>query len=192
MIDPRGFPYHSGPMRPTRAILKASCAMKRQILSGWQNRPPSQWSDKRSSLAVLLIIGITGLAQPAAAQTSPPEMEIAHPFLTHEGLPDAVGRVSTRATGLATRADGSSQGDFGFHLETGLTNNLGLHIRSDEFLRSRRSEAMLQYAIFKSADGESGIAPIVELEFPTRSGGGKARALVGFTSKLGTSINRVI
>jgi hypothetical protein len=146
-------------------------------------------------LATLLIIGSAGLAQPAAAQTSPPEMEIAHPFLTHEGLPDAVGRVSTRATGLVTRADGSTQGDFGFHFETGLTNNLGIHIRSDEFLKSRRSEAMLQYAIFKSADGESGIAPIVELEFPTRSGGGKARVLVGFTSKLAGknfAINQVV
>jgi hypothetical protein len=174
---------------------KASSATQEQNLSCCRSGSLNIRAGRRSSFAALLIIVSCSLARPAGAQTSPPEMEIAHPFLTHEGLPDAVGRVSTRATGLATRADGSTQGDFGFHFETGLTDNLGLHIRSDQFLRSRRSEAMLQYAIFKSADGESGIAPIVELEFPTRSGGGKARVLVGFTTKLAGqnfAINQVL
>ncbi len=184
MIDLQIIPHRGGQIARTTAALKASHAMPRQTLSCRPKGPLNHWEGRRSGFAVLLLTVTFGLAQPAAAQTGTPDMEIAHPFLTHEGLPDAVGRVSTRATGLATRADGSTQGDFGFHFETGLTDNLGLHIRSDQFLRSRRSEAMLQYAIFKSADGESGIAPIVELEFPTRSGGGKARVLVGFTSKL--------
>lgn len=122
------------------------------------------------------------------------EEEIAHPFFTHEGLPDAVGSYSMRLSGLTTRADGQSEGDFAFHVETGLTDKLGLHIRSDQFLTGRRSEAMLQYALFTSKDGESGFAPLVELEFPTRSGGGKARMLVGFTSKIargGFALNQV-
>ncbi len=164
----------------------------RQLIPN-RNRELNRWAGRRPILAALLVIGVSGLPRPAVAQMNGPE--IAHPFLTHEGLPDAVGVLSTRATGLVTRADGSTEGDFGFHLETGLANNLGLHIRSDEFLRSRRSEVMLQYAILKSADGESGIAPLVELEFPTRSGGGKARVLVGFTSKLAGknfAINQVL
>jgi hypothetical protein len=174
-------------------MLKTSYATQRQKLSYCRNGPPNHWAARRLSFAALLIIGSGGLVQPAVAQASEPE--IAHPFLTHEGLPDAVGRLSTRATGLVTRADGSTRGDFGYHLETGITSNLGLHIRSDESLRSRRSEVMLQYAILKSADGESGFAPLVELEFPTRSGGGKARVLVGFTSKLARknfAINQVV
>ena len=134
-------------------------------------------------LPLLLLASIAVLPQPAAAQM-PDEEEIAHPFFTHEGLPDAVGTYSGRLSGLSTRADGQTEGDFAFHLETGLTDKLGLHIRSDQFLTERRSEVMLQYAWLKSADGESGFAPLVELEFPTRSGGGKARVLVGFTSKL--------
>jgi hypothetical protein len=195
MIDLHSFPQRNEPIVRAIAIPKATSATQEQNLSCRQSGSPNIRPGSRWSLAALLIIGSAGLAQPAAAQTSPPEMEIAHPFLTHEGLPDAVGRVSTRATGLVTQADGSTRGDFGFHFETGLTNNLGIHIRSDEFLKSRRSEAMLQYAIFKSANGESGIAPIVELEFPTRSGGGKARVLVGFTSKLAGknfAINQVV
>lgn len=134
-------------------------------------------------LPLLLLATLVVLPQTAAAQM-PEEEEIAHPFFTHEGLPDAVGTYSGRLSGLATRTDGKTDGDFAFHLETGLTEKLGLHIRSDQFLTERRSEAMLQYALLTSADGESGFAPIVELEFPTRSGGGKARALVGFTTKL--------
>ena len=134
------------------------------------------------SLPLLLLATLAVLPRPAAAQMLE-EKEIAHPFFTHEGLPDAVGTYSTRLSGLATRADGTTKGDFAFHLETGLTEKLGLHIRSDQFLMARRSEVMLQYALLKSGDGESGFAPIVELEFPTRSGGGKARVLVGFTTK---------
>ena len=195
MIDRKTIAHRDGYMARPLAMLKASYTMQIENLSHWRNRLPNRGAGGRSNFAALLIVGSCGLAQPSAAQTSTSDVEIAHPFLTHEGLPDAVGVISTRATGLATRADGSDQGDFGFHFETGLTNKLGLHIRSDEFLRSRRSEAMLQYAIFKSADGESGFAPIVELEFPTRSGGGKARVLVGFTSKLAGknfAINQVL
>ena len=142
----------------------------------------------------LLVVDLTFLSLPAAAQMAGDE-EIAHPFFTHEGLPDPVGSYSVRLSGLATRADGKTEGDFAFHLETGLTDRLGLHIRSDQFLMERRSEVMLQYALLKSADGESGFAPLVELEFPTRSGGGKARAVVGFTSKLARdkfALNQVV
>jgi hypothetical protein len=140
--------------------------------------------------AFLLALVITGLAvspRPAAAEMDAQMGEIAHPFFTHEGLPDAVGSYSLRTAGLATRIDGETKGDFAFHLETGLTENIGLHIRSDQFLQARRSEVMFQFVAFKSKDGESGFAPIIEFEVPTRSGGGKPATLVGFTTKLANS-----
>lgn len=138
--------------------------------------------------AFLLALVVTGLAvspRPAAAEMD----EIAHPFFSHEGLPDAVGSYSLRTSGLATRIGGETKGDFAFHLETGLTENIGLHVRSDQFLQSRRSEVMFQFVAFKSKDGESGFAPIIEFEIPTRAGGGKPATLVGFTTKYGSNPN---
>lgn len=168
--------------------LAANSAACRVSRAPWQ--PGSEaaarkrWGSSQARFQAALLGAIyMAIPTPAIAQMAADE-EIAHPFFTHEGLPDSVGVYSTRLSGLATDADGQRTGDFGFHLETGLTDRVGLHIRSDQFLMDRRSEAMLQYALFRSADGESGFAPIVELEFPTRTGGGKARVLVGFTSKL--------
>ena len=137
----------------------------------------------RAFLLALVVTGLAVLPRPAAAEMD----EIAHPFFAHEGLPDAVGSYSLRTSGLATRIDGETKGDFAFHLETGLTENIGLHIRSDQFLQSRRSEVMFQFAAWKSQDGKSGFAPIIEFEVPTRSGGGKPATLVGFTTKLANS-----
>ena len=60
--------------------------------------------------------------------------EIAHPFFTHMGMPEAVGTYSLRLAALATRMDGKTKGDFAFHFETGLSKFVGLHIRNDRFL----------------------------------------------------------
>ena len=61
--------------------------------------------------------------------------EIAHPFFTHMGMPEAVGTYSLRTSALLTKPmDGKSKGDFAFHLETGLTKFVGLHIRNDRYL----------------------------------------------------------
>ena len=136
---------------------------------------------------LFLAFVFAGLGVASGAACAEEMTEIAHPFFTHEGLPDAVGSYSTRLSGLATRIDGTTKGDFAFHVETGLTESIGLHLRSDQFLQERRTELMLQFAAFKSQDGESGFAPIIELGFPTRSGGGKTAVVVGFTSKLASS-----
>jgi hypothetical protein len=121
-------------------------------------------------------------ASPAAAE----EPELPHAFFTHMGLPEGVGVFNFRTLGLATRADGGTDGDFAFHLETGLTRLIGLHIRNDRFLDSPRTEAMFQFAAFVSKDGMRGFAPIIEFEFPTKSGAGsRIQTLVGFTSTLG-------
>ncbi|MEO5814950.1 MAG: hypothetical protein ABIT20_06690 [Gemmatimonadaceae bacterium] len=140
-------------------------------------------------LAVALL-SLLGLPRYAAAQgaPSPPakeEGEAPHPFLTHMGMPEGVGVFALRVSGLATRADGKTTGDFGFHLETGLTKTIGLHIRNDAFLTNARTEVMLQFAAIMSEDGMSGFAPLIEFEFPTHSGAGsRIGSLIGFTTAL--------
>ncbi len=60
--------------------------------------------------------------------------EIAHPFFTHMGMPEAVGTYSLRLAALTTRMDGTTKGNFAFHFKTGLSKFVGLHIRNDRFL----------------------------------------------------------
>ncbi len=148
----------------------------------------------------LVLAGLLAPVRDIAAQgsMSAPETdgEIAHPFLTHMGVPEGVGVFSLRASGLVTRAEGKSEGDFGFHFETGLTKTIGLHIRNDAFRTNPHTEVMFQFAAIMSKDGMSGFAPIIEFEFPTRSGvGARTESLIGFTTALTRSqlvFNQVI
>ena len=153
--------------------------------------------------AVVTVLGV-GVMLPFAwcgAQSKAPpkeemDMEVPHGFFTHEGLPDPVGSFSLRTTALSTRTDGKSTGDFAFHLETGLTKRVGLHIRNDRFLNNTRTEAMFQFVAISNESGTMGFAPIIEFEFPTRSGGGRRiEALVGQTAKVSNSkfaLNEVV
>ncbi len=157
-------------------------------------RPLLSSAPKIRFIAFLLGISIAvfpayGQEMPAVENQEKPgkggmEDEVAHGFFTHEGLPDAVGAFSLRSAGLVTRADGATTGDFAFHLETGLTKYIGIHVRNDRFLNNTRSEVMFQFAAMTSKNGNSGFAPIIEFEIPTRSGGGsRIDTLVGFTTK---------
>jgi hypothetical protein len=121
--------------------------------------------------------------------------EIAHPFFTHMGMPEAVGIYSLRLAALATRMDGNTKGDFAFHFETGLSKIVGLHIRNDRFLDNTHTEIMFQFAVIKSKDGMSGFSPIIEFEIPTKKGARRINTLVGFSTALVRSrfaINQVI
>jgi hypothetical protein len=121
-------------------------------------------------------------------KTGMEEEEVAHPFFTHMGVPEGVGVYNLRLASLATRADGHTDGDFAFHFETGLTKFIGLHVRNDRFLTNTRTEAMFQFAAVRSKSGMSGFSPLIEFEFPTRSGGGKrVNTLVGFSTALANS-----
>jgi len=146
------------------------------------------------NLIALCAVTLLGAARPAAAQgtagmpvpeAAGKEDELPHAFFTHMGLPEGVGVFSLRVLGIATRTEGKSDGDFAFHLETGLTKNIGLHIRNDRFRTNEKTEAMFQYTALVSEDGMSGFAPIIEFEFPTRSGASRVNTLVGFTTSLG-------
>ncbi len=150
---------------------------------------------KRRVLATALALSaLLGSAREGVSQTPPAaskkgssamEMEVPHPFFTHEGLPDPVGSFSLRTAAVVTRVDGKTQGDVAFHLETGLTKTIGLHIRNDRLFNSPRTEVMFQFAAITSADGRSGFAPILEFEVPTHAGAGsRINTLVGQTVKL--------
>lgn len=110
--------------------------------------------------------------------------EIAHPFFTHMGMPEAVGVYSLRLAALATQMDGKTKGDFGFHFETGLSKFVGLHIRNDRFLDNTHSEIMFQFAVIRSKDGMSGFSPIIEFEIPTKKGASRINTLVGFSTAI--------
>lgn len=115
------------------------------------------------------------------------EQELPHPFFTHMGLPEGVGNFNLRLLGVAARADGQTARDMAFHLETGLTRTIGLHIRNDRFRNNDKTEAMFQFAAYVSKNGMNGFAPIIEFEFPTHQGASRVSSLVGFTSSLGGS-----
>jgi hypothetical protein len=116
------------------------------------------------------------------------EMDMVHPFFTHMGLPDPVGHYALRLSGVATRDEGHTRGDFGFHLEAGLLDRVGLHIRNDRVLNNAHTEIMLQYAAIRSRDGMSGFSPFVELEVPTHKDERHAYGLVGFSTMWSTRI----
>ena len=122
-----------------------------------------------------------------AAAKQGEKSEIPHPFFTHMGMPEGKGMYSLRSTALATTEAGKTTGDFAFHFETGITKDLGLHIRNDRFLNKTHTEIMLQFAVIKSKDGQSGFAPIIEFEIPTKKGASRINTLVGFTTAIGRS-----
>ena len=87
---------------------------------------------RRLSLSIFLACGAGALpsaahvaaAQDATKPEAPKEAELPHPFFTHMGLPEGVGNFNLRLLGLVTRIDGKNDGDFAFHLETGLTPSI--------------------------------------------------------------------
>ena len=87
------------------------------------------------------------------------------------GMPDGPGEVSVRLNSIQQRETGATAGTaastMGFHLEAGIFNRLGLHLRNDGVALSKMTEMMVQYAILKSENGKSGLALIGEIEFPT-------------------------
>ncbi|MDD5772663.1 MAG: hypothetical protein PHX78_04260 [bacterium] len=156
-------------------------------------------SQNRISLFILLCLLIMAVfLQPAFCQSddtmkgmdmggqvqymSEKEMDFVHPFFTHMGLPDPVGHYALRLSKLAFRDEGKYHGDFGFHLETGLSKNIGLHIRNDRISNNAHTEITLQYAALRSRDGMSGFSPFVEVEIPTHKDEHNTYGLVGFST----------
>ena len=147
------------------------------------------------TIVLIISYSVSALAQSQQGQQNMPmdmsnmkmgeEMEIAHPFFTHMGMPEGLGTLNFRFAGLAIRDNGKIEGDFAFHLETGITKYVGLHIRNNRFLDEPRTELMFQFIAMKSSDGMSGLSPYIEFEVPTRSDRSKhVYTLVGFSTAL--------
>jgi hypothetical protein len=101
------------------------------------------------------------------------------------GVPEAVGTYDLRLSGIAVNGDSDRDAEMGFHLETGLTDTIGFHMRNNAFFRQRRTEFMLQFAGLRSDDRMSGVSPLVELEVPTQSVHGTAvNTFVGVSTSL--------
>ncbi len=94
---------------------------------------------------------------------------LVHPFATHMGMPDGPGEMSARITSIEQRSDGAASGTYGFHIEAGIADRLGLHLRNDAVKFQDYTELMLQYAVLRSDSGLNGISLIGEVEFPTGS-----------------------
>ena len=92
-----------------------------------------------------------------------------HPFLTHMGIPDGPGELSVRVMSVEERNVGVASGTYGFHIEAGIIDRLGLHLRNDAVKTHSKTEMMLQYAVLRSDDKLSGISVVAEIEVPTGS-----------------------
>ena len=151
-----------------------------------------------TSAGILVSLSFTICAYAQDQSAKPPKMtmtstdgqdlEVAHPFFTHMGMPDAVGTHSLRLGALVTRADEKTDADAAFHLESGLTDFIGIHLRNDGVRDRQHTELMFQFAAVRSEDGMSGFAPIIEFEFATHSGGDQhVNTLVGFSTSSASS-----
>jgi hypothetical protein len=116
--------------------------------------------------AIFFLAGLSANAQ-HNEQEAHSEEAFVHPFLTHMGLPDQPREVSLRSTGYTMREDGQVQQDLAMHLEAGLVNRLGLHIRHDGIKHEGYMETMLQYAVVANEDLSNGISVLGELAVPT-------------------------
>lgn len=92
-----------------------------------------------------------------------------HPFLSHMGMPEGVGEISTRVMSVEDRNAGVAEGTYGFHIESGIFDRLGIHLRNDGVKKHKKTEMMLQYVVLNANDGLSGISLFAEIEFPTGS-----------------------
>ncbi|OYZ23575.1 MAG: hypothetical protein B7Y39_04525 [Bdellovibrio sp. 28-41-41] len=104
---------------------------------------------------------------PEAKSASNDHHAFVHPFVAHMGMPDEPGEVSLRLMSIQERNTGATTGGYGFHLEAGVIDSLGLHLRNDNVATHNRTEMMLQYAVLKSESGQNGLSLIGEVEFPT-------------------------
>lgn len=124
------------------------------------------------------------------------EHGVAHPFFTHMGVPEGFGAFSLRLGALVTSTEGEKDGDIALHLETGLNDFVGLHVRNDGMANSQHTEVMFQFAAVKGRNAMSGFSPLIEFEFPTHSGGDRhVHTLIGFSTALAGSesaFNQVI
>lgn len=90
-----------------------------------------------------------------------------HPFLAHMALPDRVGEVSLRLTPFQQRMGAMTSSDIAFHVEAGVSTNVGLHVRNDALSHSPYSEVMLMYSFLHDSQMSGGISVFGQISIPT-------------------------
>ena len=111
--------------------------------------------------------------------------ELVHPFMAHMGMPDEPGETSLRVTSMQERNGQGSTGTYAFHIEAGIIDRVGLHLRNDGVGTRKNTELMVQYAVLKSESSSDGLALIGEVEFPTGPNAeNRGRGLLGISFAL--------
>ncbi len=106
-----------------------------------------------------------------------------HPFMTHMGMPDGPGEIDVRVTGIQRAGQMGSASDSAVHVEAGLTNRIGIHLRNDSIngaavgapgaeMEDHGTELMLMYALVKDKEDTMGISIFGETSVPTVQGTG--------------------
>ena len=115
-----------------------------------------------------------------------------HPFLSHMALPDEPGEVGVRITPIQRAGPMGTSSDYAIHVEAGIVENLGLHIRNDSFSNSsvqgpakqmedHGTELMLMYTLLHNDDNTRGLSIFGQTSWPTVKGDGPAmRGAAGF------------
>jgi len=104
-------------------------------------------------------LGETGKMMEKVRSMEEEEEIFPHPFLIHMGISDKPGMLSLRLTGYRQGFNLEPyQTDFALHLETGLYNRFGLHIRNDAIKQEPRTDVMLMYNILQGKGAESGVS----------------------------------
>lgn len=101
-----------------------------------------------------------------------------HPFLTHMGVPDPPGAASVRVTGIRRAGEVGVGEDASFHIEAGIFDRFGLHLRNDAITgtgvgepgeppEDHGTELMLMYTVLRDAASTRGLSIIGEVSAPT-------------------------
>ena len=110
------------------------------------------------------------------------------PFFTHMGIPYNVGTYGLRVAALSTKNEETTQTEFNFQFETGLSKTVGLFLGGEGLFNNATLEAMVQFLVWKSKNGMNGISPIIEFEFPLgKDATRKVYTLVGFATTFSNS-----
>lgn len=130
-------------------------------------------------------LSITEGTQPAQVAAFPfaiagatTEVGMPHPFLTHMGVPDPPGAASVRVTGIRRAGEVGVGEDAAFHIEAGIFDRFGLHLRNDAITgtgvgepgeppEDHGTELMLMYTVLRDAASTRGLSILGEVSAPT-------------------------
>ena len=106
-----------------------------------------------------------------------------HPFLVHMGLPDEPGESSLRVTQIERAGALGKGSDQAIHIEAGLAERLGIHLRNDAISGNAMGDAdgmheehgtelMVMYSLIENLDKTRGVSFFGEVAWPTMKGDG--------------------